>query len=123
MAERCGDRTGVCGCAVMLALLFCPALPVTRVPRSKSDAAPLRSIANNNADSTTRPSKRTRTKSSKPAVVTLEGALSEEILLLCLSFLEVDDLLVLARVSSSWNRLTQDPEVRPHHWLIPPYEG
>ena len=46
--------------------------------------------------------------------MTLEGALSEEILLLCLSFLEVEDLVVLALVSSSWNRLTQDPEVRPN---------
>lgn len=58
-----------------------------------------------------RPSK--RAKSGRPALVTLEGALSEEILLLCLSFLEVDDLLALALVSSSWNRLSQDPDVRP----------
>ena len=95
--------------------------PPTRYElQSSSDAAPRRSIANNNADSAKRPSK--RSKSSKQAAVTLEGALSEEIILLCLSFLEVDDLLVLARVSSSWNRLTQDPEVRSFDRSIPPLE-
>ncbi|KAL8279160.1 hypothetical protein RQP46_008416 [Phenoliferia psychrophenolica] len=69
-------------------------------------AQPARSATNNTVAS--RPSK--RAKPGRPAIVTLEGALSEEILLLCLSFLEVDDLLALALVSSSWNRLSQDPD-------------
>lgn len=41
----------------------------------------------------------------------MEGSLSEEVLLRCLSYLPVNDLLVVARVSSAWHRLAQDPQL------------
>lgn len=42
----------------------------------------------------------------------LEGSLSEEVLLRCLSFLPAHDLVTVSRVSSAWYRLAQDPQVR-----------
>lgn len=41
----------------------------------------------------------------------LEGSLSEEVLLRCLSFLSAHDLVTVSRVSSAWYRLAQDPQV------------
>lgn len=41
----------------------------------------------------------------------MEGSISEEIIRLCLSFLEAEDLSILARVNSNWNRLTKDPSL------------
>ncbi|EGU11530.1 Proteophosphoglycan ppg4 [Rhodotorula toruloides ATCC 204091] len=56
-----------------------------------------------------RPPKRTRT--AVLPLLSLEGSLSEEILLRCLSFLGAQDLAVVARVSSAWYRLSQDPQL------------
>ncbi|GAA5941597.1 F-box protein [Sporobolomyces koalae] len=41
----------------------------------------------------------------------LEDVCSEEVLLRCLSFLSAHDLATVARVSSSWHRLSQDPQL------------
>ncbi|POY73840.1 hypothetical protein BMF94_3099 [Rhodotorula taiwanensis] len=41
----------------------------------------------------------------------LEGSLSEEVLLRCLSFLPAHDLVTVSRVSSAWYRLAQDPQL------------
>ncbi|BGP34010.1 hypothetical protein JCM10296v2_005825 [Rhodotorula toruloides] len=56
-----------------------------------------------------RPPKRIRT--AVLPLLSLEGSLSEEILLRCLSFLGAQDLAVVARVSSAWYRLSQDPQL------------
>ncbi|BGP10014.1 hypothetical protein JCM10049v2_005897 [Rhodotorula toruloides] len=56
-----------------------------------------------------RPPKRSRT--AVLPLLSLEGSLSEEILLRCLSFLGAQDLAVVARVSSAWYRLSQDPQL------------
>lgn len=45
-------------------------------------------------------------------MLSLEGALSEELLLRCLSFLSAHELATVSRVSSAWYRLAQDPQVR-----------
>lgn len=57
-------------------------------------------------------SKRARQQHHSPkATLSLEGSLSEEVLLRILSFLDVRDLLAIARVSSAWHRLAQDGQV------------
>ncbi|KAM0790554.1 hypothetical protein ACM66B_004423 [Microbotryomycetes sp. NB124-2] len=48
---------------------------------------------------------------ARSAILSLEGSLSEEILLRCLSYLEIDDLMQVSRVSSAWHRLSQDPHL------------
>ncbi|GAA5874364.1 hypothetical protein JCM3774_005017 [Rhodotorula dairenensis] len=50
---------------------------------------------------------------SRPTTGTrsLEGSLSEEVLLRCLSFLRAHDLVTVSRVSSAWYRLAQDPQL------------
>lgn len=45
------------------------------------------------------------------AKLSLEGSLSEELLLRCLSFLDAHDLVSVSRVSSGWHRLAQDGQV------------
>ncbi|GAA6057887.1 hypothetical protein JCM3770_001818 [Rhodotorula araucariae] len=51
------------------------------------------------------------TRMSALPLLSLEGSLSEEILLRCLSFLGAHDLVIVARVSSAWHRLSQDPQL------------
>ncbi|SGZ30961.1 BQ5605_C046g12281 [Microbotryum silenes-dioicae] len=46
-----------------------------------------------------------------PTLPTLEGSLAEEIVLRCLSYLDVHDVLKLATVSSGWCRLTHDNQL------------
>ncbi|GAA5947843.1 hypothetical protein JCM3775_003278 [Rhodotorula graminis] len=55
------------------------------------------------------PAKRPRTTALP--LLSLEGSLSEEILLRCLSFLGAHDLVTVSRVSSAWWRLSQDPQL------------
>ncbi|GAA5840410.1 hypothetical protein JCM9279_007318 [Rhodotorula babjevae] len=55
------------------------------------------------------PAKRARTTALP--LLSLEGSLSEEILLRCLSFLGAHDLVTVSRVSSAWWRLSQDPQL------------
>ncbi|GAA5911508.1 hypothetical protein JCM5296_000912 [Sporobolomyces johnsonii] len=43
--------------------------------------------------------------------ISLEGSMSEEILLRCLSYLNANDLVTVSRVSSAWHRLSQDPQL------------
>ncbi|ORY67947.1 hypothetical protein BCR35DRAFT_354767 [Leucosporidium creatinivorum] len=57
-----------------------------------------------------RPPKRHRVATTA-AGFSLEGSLSEEILLRCLSYLPVEDLITITRVSSAWHRLAQDPQL------------
>ncbi|KAM0752735.1 hypothetical protein T439DRAFT_378524 [Meredithblackwellia eburnea MCA 4105] len=63
------------------------------------------------------PLKRARTTSTSTSStsrnyrLTLENSLSEEVLLRCLSFLDLQDLITVSRVSRSWYRLAQDPEL------------
>ncbi|BGP18387.1 hypothetical protein JCM10213v2_006453 [Rhodosporidiobolus nylandii] len=52
-----------------------------------------------------------RQKTSALPALTLEGSLSEELLVRCLSFLTAHDLAVVSRVSSAWHRLAQDPDL------------
>ena len=56
-------------------------------------------------------SKRSKPTLTLPAPLSLEGSLSEEVLLRCLSFLTAHDLVTVSRVSSAWYRLSQDPQV------------
>ncbi|KAK4052509.1 hypothetical protein OIV83_002311 [Microbotryomycetes sp. JL201] len=62
-------------------------------------------------------SKRSRSPSLQPlaparsAILSLEGSLSEEILLRCLSYLDIDDLMQVSRVSTAWHRLSHDPHL------------
>ncbi|SCV71318.1 BQ2448_2906 [Microbotryum intermedium] len=49
-----------------------------------------------------------------PTLPTLEGSLAEEILLRCLSYLDVHDVLSLATVSSGWYRLAHDNQLWKH---------
>ncbi|KAG0656288.1 hypothetical protein C6P46_000356 [Rhodotorula mucilaginosa] len=51
------------------------------------------------------------TRSNVLPIRSLEGSLSEEVLLRCLSFLSAHDLVTVARVSSAWYRLAQDPQL------------
>ncbi|GAA5894471.1 hypothetical protein JCM6882_004830 [Rhodosporidiobolus microsporus] len=60
--------------------------------------------------STKPPAKRSRPSTILP-VLSLEGSLSEEILLCVLSFLSANDLVTVARVSSAWHRLSYDPQL------------
>ncbi|GAA5906871.1 uncharacterized protein JCM6883_005714 [Sporobolomyces salmoneus] len=55
--------------------------------------------------------KRPKRTLTLPEPLSLEGSLSEEILLRCLSFLTVQDLVTVSRVSSAWYRLSQDPQL------------
>ncbi|GAA5985844.1 hypothetical protein JCM10908_006300 [Rhodotorula pacifica] len=60
------------------------------------------------------PRKRLATTSAGSTVLpirSLEGSLSEEVLLRCLSFLSAHDLVTVSRVSSAWHRLAQDPQL------------
>ncbi|GAA5932559.1 hypothetical protein JCM1841_004313 [Sporobolomyces salmonicolor] len=59
--------------------------------------------------STSSTAKRQRTL-TLPAI-SLEGSMSEEILLRCLSYLSASDLVTVSRVSSAWYRLSQDPQL------------
>ncbi|KAI5481875.1 F-box and WD repeat domain containing protein [Pseudohyphozyma bogoriensis] len=52
-----------------------------------------------------------RARTSRKGRLTLEGALSEELLLNVLSFLSAEELVVVARVSTQWHRLSQDPQL------------
>ena len=61
----------------------------------------------------TRPPPAKRARTTALPLLSLEGSLSEEILLRCLSFLGAHDLVTVSRVSSAWWRLSQDPQVRP----------
>ncbi|GAA5847214.1 hypothetical protein JCM5353_007795 [Sporobolomyces roseus] len=60
---------------------------------------------------TTASSKRSKSTLTLPAPLSLEGSLSEEVLLRCLSFLTAHDLVTVSRVSSAWYRLSQDPQL------------
>ncbi|GAA5893700.1 hypothetical protein JCM6882_007882 [Rhodosporidiobolus microsporus] len=60
--------------------------------------------------STKSAAKRARSSTVLP-VLSLEGSLSEEILLRVLSFLSAHDLVTVARVSSAWHRLSYDPQL------------
>ncbi|GAA5856948.1 hypothetical protein JCM8547_008481 [Rhodosporidiobolus lusitaniae] len=80
-----------------------------------SGAGKLRSGGLRFKDNTSNPTsssaaKRTRAADPLPAL-SLEGSLSEEILLRCLHFLSAHDLVTVSRVSSAWHRLTQDPQL------------
>ncbi|GAA6031473.1 hypothetical protein JCM8097_006474 [Rhodosporidiobolus ruineniae] len=56
-------------------------------------------------------SKRHRSAATLLPALSLEGSLSEEILLRCLSFLTAHDLVTVSRVSGAWHRLAQDPQL------------
>ncbi|GAA5965646.1 hypothetical protein JCM3765_000912 [Sporobolomyces pararoseus] len=56
-------------------------------------------------------SKRSKQTLTLPEPLSLEGSISEEVLLRCLSFLTAHDLTTVARVSSAWYRLAQDPQL------------
>ncbi|GAA5823284.1 hypothetical protein JCM11251_007550 [Rhodosporidiobolus azoricus] len=62
------------------------------------------------ASSTAPALKRSRPSTILPAL-SLEGSLSEEILLRVLSFLDAHDLVTVARVSSAWHRLSYDAQL------------
>jgi hypothetical protein len=47
-------------------------------------------------------------------VAETDVANSEELIVLCLAHLTVSDLVTVARVSSHWQRLADEPSVRPH---------
>ncbi|GAA6010584.1 hypothetical protein JCM10207_007750 [Rhodosporidiobolus poonsookiae] len=49
--------------------------------------------------------------SSSSSPISLEGSLSEELLLRCLSFLSASDLSTVSRVSHAWHRLSLDPHL------------
>ncbi|GAA5993452.1 hypothetical protein JCM5350_000098 [Sporobolomyces pararoseus] len=55
--------------------------------------------------------KRSKQTLTLPEPLSLEGSISEEVLLRCLSFLTAHDLVTVARVSSAWHRLAQDPQL------------
>ncbi|KAK4056949.1 hypothetical protein OIO90_001849 [Microbotryomycetes sp. JL221] len=73
----------------------------------------------------TRPHKRLKMSSSGPpaslpasrTILSLEGSFAEEILLRCLSYLNVHDLTNVARVSKSWSRLSLDGQLWKHLYL------
>ncbi|GAA6063100.1 hypothetical protein JCM10212_003298 [Sporobolomyces blumeae] len=97
--------------------------PPSHLVFAASDSAtPLKSTSSTRGsklkfkDTASQATKRTKfASSSLPSsidrIVSLEGSLSEEILLRCLSFLSAHDLVTVARVSSGWHRLAHDPQL------------
>ena len=42
-------------------------------------------------------------------------SLSEELLVRMLSYMDANDLSIVARINNEWNRLAQEPMVSPNH--------